>query len=159
MYGTTHYLYQHLGSLISVYKQNYVENYYYLLNYVGMTRTDYKRRMEALGIKSPNSYAINLKNDITMGFDLIYVAALASFFKLPTSLLLNYNLKDIEGFNLADYGIFPNMYKERSRYSRYTDIFGVKPKSSTVYSAISKKKAIARSKYSPGVVNILTYLR
>lgn len=109
-FGLDNAIYEQLGLLIDVYKQNFVHNFYFLLGYTGMKNKHYKRIVASYGLKNPLSTIYYIKANTLIGFDLINVAALANLFRLPTTLILNYRLGELESFAPEDYGIYKNMH-------------------------------------------------
>lgn len=158
LYGVSSPIMEQVASLIDIYKINFVENFEFLLEYTGMTKKQYKKRMESYGLKSPLGTILYIKNRKLLGFDLIYIAQLANMFKLPTSLLLNYNLKNVEGFVPEEYGIHKDMYKNRIAAKNVIDSVSVKASTFSVYKKIHKEKALKKSNYPPGVINLLAYI-
>lgn len=156
-YGVAQPMYEQLGSLLQIYRINYYENAEFLFKYTGMTKKQYAKRVESMGIKSCIALHYKIKNNLLLGFDLIYVAALANVFKLPTSLLLNYSLTEIEGFVPEDYGLYKNMFSGKREKLSHIDYVATKSSPKSVYKRITKEKALKKSNYPPGIVNILKY--
>jgi hypothetical protein len=158
-YGNTSTSVSQIESLIHIYKMNYVENLDYLLSYTGLKKKTYKNRLASMGVRNGIAVYQLIKTNRIVGFDIIVVASLANIFRLPTSLLLNYSLRDIEGFVPEDYGIYRNMYKSNSNKPTRNDLL-VSPKSSeSVYKKMFKKKASEESNNPKGVANIWNYVK
>jgi len=158
LYGISSPIMEQVACLIDIYKINFVENFEFLIEYTGMTRKQYKRLMESYGLKSPLGTISYIKKRKLLGFDILYVAQLANTFKLPTSLLLNYHLKNVEGFIPEEYGIHRNMYRQKMTPKNIIDTVSVKASTRSVYKKIHKERALKKSNYPPGVVNLLSYI-
>lgn len=156
-YGIAEPIHQQISSLIHTYRINYYENSEFLFKYTGMTKKQYARRVESMGIKNVLSLHYKIKNQLIIGFDLIFVAALANVFKLPTTLILNHRITELDNFVPEEYGIYQNMYSEKKKLS-YVDYVAAKSDSKSVFKRITKEKALKKSNYPPGVVNILKYI-
>jgi len=109
-FGLDNAIYEQLGLLIDVYKQNFVHNFYFLLGYTGMKNKNYKKIVSSYGLKNPLNTIYLIKSNSLIGFDLMNVAALANLFRIPTTLILNYRLGELESFVPEDYGIYKNMH-------------------------------------------------
>jgi hypothetical protein len=157
-YGVSKAMHEHLGMLIDVYKINFVDNFEYLTKYTGMTNKNYKKRLESMGAKISLGTITHIKNKKLIGFDLIHIAALANIFRLPVTLLLNYNLYDLKDFKPEDYGLYKGMFSPSTINTKPIDMVSIKPYYASVYKKITKKKALERSRNTLGVVNILEYV-
>lgn len=156
-YGIAEPIHQQISSLIHTYRINYYENSEFLFKYTGMTKKQYARRVESMGIKNVLMLHYKIRNQLMIGFDLIFVAALANVFKLPTTLILNHRITELDNFVPEEYGIYQNMYSEKKKLS-YVDYVAAKSDSKSVFKRITKEKALKKSNYPPGVVNILKYI-
>jgi hypothetical protein len=157
-YGIAQPMYEQLGSLLQIYRINYYENAEFLFKYTGMTKKQYAKRVESMGIKSCIALHYKIKNNLLLGFDLIYVAALANVFKLPTSLLINHSLREIEDFVPEEYGLQRNMYSGSRKKLSHIDYVAAKSNTKSVFKRITKQKAYKKANNPPGIVNLLKYL-
>jgi hypothetical protein len=146
------------SSLIKVYQMNYVENLFYLLNYTGMTRKAFSKRMSNEHIKNGLLVAYQIQKNQLIGFDIICVAVLAHLFKLPTTIILNYRLSELEGFVPEDYGIYKDMFKGRRKIT-VRERAAVPTKESTVYKKMIYKTAKAHSDFPSGIFNIWDFTK
>jgi hypothetical protein len=158
-YGINNSMAEQHSSLIEVYRMNYIENLSYLLSYTGMSKKQYSLRMRAAGVRNGISMYNAIMKKTVLGFDIIVVAALAQTFKLPTTLLLNHRISEIEGFNLEEYGVFRNMHSDRKRSISIRERLLVNQSPKTVFKKMNYNKFKSISDFPCGAVNIWNYVR
>jgi hypothetical protein len=149
---------QQYSSLIRVYQLNFVENLFFLLDYTGMTRKDFKKRMSNENIKNGLLVAYEIKKNTLLGFDIICIGVLAHIFRLPTSLLLNYKISELEGFVPEEYGLYRNMYKKNSRLKGREE-HGIVPKEEAVFKRMVYRKAKADSDFPSGIFDLWSFVK
>jgi hypothetical protein len=158
-YGLNNSLAEQHSSLIEVYRLNYIENLSYLLSYTGMSKKQYSRRMKAAGVRNGISMYNAIVRQTVLGFDIIVVAALAQVFKLPTTLILNHKIAEIEGLNLEEYGVFRNMHNDKKRSISLRERLLVNQAPKSVFKKLAYNKYKSKSDFPCGAVNIWSYVR
>ena len=106
-YGVKTQTLEHISSIIDIYRINYLNNLQYILEFTGLTLSNYTNTQKSKGIKAAMTNILSHANGAMLGFDMMLFAALSSEFKIPVSLLINYDLRK-EGVDLTDYGLRKN---------------------------------------------------
>jgi hypothetical protein len=141
---------QLVSSILDKYKIRYIRNLDYILEFVGMSRGQFSKACVNLKISNPVSMMNAIAEGRYLYFDLKYPAILASYFSIPTDIVIDRDMRE-ENINLMAFGLTKNCYKKKS--SRIRSQHGMFAENRAV--SIAKKcivnNAYARARKPPRI--------